>query len=432
VTVDVSAFLPADGVGAMRLAVNPVMARMKGSSILRIAADVNRLKADGRQICNLTVGDFSPAHFRIPDRLTARIQHELDQGQTNYPPADGVPELKGAILRLYDRELGLRYPEGSVCVGSGARPPIYAAWRLFTEPGDKTISFLPMWNVGYYADFCETQHVFIHTAAETNFFPTVEQVKAELPGARMMLTNSPLNPTGTIAAREVIEGIARALVAENTAREARGERPCIWVYDQVYWLLTAHDRTHFSPVQLVPEVAPWVVHVDAVSKWLAGTGVRVGWAVLPPHLQAKMKGLIGHMGAWAPKAEQLATAWFLDQPELMHAYLGDLRGAIDARLQKLYDAVVSMKQEGLPIDAIEPQGAIYMSLKVDLIGKGMQSNEEIRQWLLDEAGVAVVPFQAFDLMEDSGWFRMSVGAVGLAELDEALARLRAALRARLR
>lgn len=431
-TVDVSAFLPADGVGAMRLAVNPVMARMKGSSILRIAADVNRLKADGRQICNLTVGDFSPAHFRIPDRLTARIQHELDQGQTNYPPADGVPELKGAILRLYDRELGLRYPEGSVCVGSGARPPIYAAWRLFTEPGDKTISFLPMWNVGYYADFCETQHVFIHTAAETNFFPTVEQVKAELPGARMMLTNSPLNPTGTIAAREVIEGIARALVAENTAREARGERPCIWVYDQVYWLLTAHDRTHFSPVQLVPEVAPWVVHVDAVSKWLAGTGVRVGWAVLPPHLQAKMKGLIGHMGAWAPKAEQLATAWFLDQPELMHAYLGDLRGAIDARLQKLYDAVVSMKQEGLPIDAIEPQGAIYMSLKVDLIGKGMQSNEEIRQWLLDEAGVAVVPFQAFDLMEDSGWFRMSVGAVGLAELDEALARLRAALRARLR
>jgi len=416
----------------MRLAVNPVMARMKGSSILRIAADVNRLKADGRQICNLTVGDFSPAHFRIPDRLTARIQHELDQGQTNYPPADGVPELKGAILRLYDRELGLRYPEGSVCVGSGARPPIYAAWRLFTEPGDKTISFLPMWNVGYYADFCETQHVFIHTAAETNFFPTVEQVKAELPGARMMLTNSPLNPTGTIAAREVIEGIARALVAENTAREARGERPCIWVYDQVYWLLTAHDRTHFSPVQLVPEVAPWVVHVDAVSKWLAGTGVRVGWAVLPPHLQAKMKGLIGHMGAWAPKAEQLATAWFLDQPELMHAYLGDLRGAIDARLQKLYDAVVSMKQEGLPIDAIEPQGAIYMSLKVDLIGKGMQSNEEIRQWLLDEAGVAVVPFQAFDLMEDSGWFRMSVGAVGLAELDEALARLRAALRARLR
>ena len=429
-TVDVSAFLPADGAAAMRLAVNPVMARMKGSSILGIAADVNRLKAEGRQICNLTVGDFSPDHFRIPERLTARIQQELDAGHTNYPPADGVPQLKAAVTRLYERELGLRYPEGSVCVGSGARPPIYASWRLFTQPGDKTISFLPMWNVGYYADFCQTRHVFLRTSAEHNFFPTVDQVKAELPGARMMMTNSPLNPTGTIASQDVVAGIAQALVDDNRAREARGERPCIWIYDQVYWQLTARGQTHCSPVQLVPEVAPWVVYVDAVSKWLAGTGVRVGWAVLPPHLQAKMKGLIGHMGAWAPKAEQLATAWFLDQPELLHAYLGQLRGALDARLQKLYDAVLSMKDEGLPVDAISPQGAIYMSLRVDLIGKGFSTNEEIRQWLLDEAGVAVVPFQAFDMQEDSGWFRMSVGAVGLDELDQAMTRLRAALRVR--
>lgn len=428
-SIDITSFLPADGDTAMRLAVSPVMARMKGSAILRVAAEVNQLKAQGREVCNLTVGDFSPAFFRIPEPLTGRIQQMLAEGQTNYPPADGVPELKAAIGRLYERELGLSYPANSIVVGSGARPPIYAAWRLFTSPGCKTISFLPMWNTGYYADFSETRHVFVPTTAEANFFPTVEQVAAELPGARLMLTNSPLNPTGTMMDRSVIAGIAQALVDHNRACEARGEPPCIWIYDQVYWLLNTPDHPHYSPVTLVPEVAPWVIHVDAISKWLAGTGVRVGWGHGPPHLMAKMKELIGHMGAWAPRAEQMATAWFLDQPELLGAYLGQLKGAVNTRLDRIYQAVRAMREEGLPVDAIAPQGAIYLSFRVDLVGRGFASNEEIRRWLLNEAGVAVVPFQAFDMAEESGWFRMSVGAVGLDELDLALERLRTLLRA---
>ena len=79
-----------------------------------------------------------------------------------------------------------------------------------------------------------------------------------------------------------------------------------------------------------------------------------------------------------------------------------------------------MRERGLPVDAIAPQGAIYLSFKVDLIGRGFHSNEEIRKYLLNEAGIAVVPFQAFNLPDESGWFRMSVGAVGLDDIDRAL------------
>jgi aspartate aminotransferase len=171
------------------------------------------------------------------------------------------------------------------------------------------------------------------------------------------------------------------------------------------------------------------VHIDAISKAFAATGLRVGWAVMPPVLQGKMKALIGHMGAWAARPEQLATAWLLNHPAVITAYHTTMKAEVAARLNKLYDGISTMRAAGLPVDAIAPQGAIYLSFRVDLVGRGFDSNEAIRVYLLEKAGLAVVPFQAFDMNEDSGWFRMSIGAVSLAELDGALERMESAVRA---
>lgn len=424
-TIDVSSYLPKDAALSARQALTPTMGSLRGSTILAIAADVARLKREGREICDLTVGDFSPRQFPIPEVFTEQTIAALRGGHTNYPPADGIAELKDAITSFYARDLGLQYPAGSVVVASGARPPIYATWRLFVEPGDRTVSFLPMWNVGYYAHMCRSDHRFVPTSAETNFFPTVDQVRAELPEARLLVLNSPLNPTGTVIDPEVLRGIAEALVEENRRRGSG--RPCMLLYDQVYWMLTAAGRVHANPVALVPECAPYVVQVDAISKAFAATGLRVGWMVLPPYLQGKAKALVGHMGSWAPRPEQLATAWLLDHPDAIDTYLTTFKAGIAARLDRIYDAVQGMKARGLPVDAIAPQGAIYLSFHCDLFRWGFQTNEEIRAFLLEEAGIAVVPFQAFDLPVDTGWFRMSIGAVGLEELEAALGRLEAAL-----
>jgi aspartate aminotransferase len=124
---------------------------------------------------------------------------------------------------------------------------------------------------------------------------------------------------------------------------------------------------------------------------------------------------------------QTATAWFLEHPDEIATFQRTMLDGVFARLNKLYDGLMGMKARGLPVDAVRPQGGIYLSFRVDLIGRGFDTNEAIRKALLEDASVAVVQFQAFDLAADTGWFRMSVGAIGLGAIDEALERLESTL-----
>jgi len=417
--IEVARYLPPDHHAATEAALTPLANGMTGSMILAIARQIRELKAEGREVSDLTLGDFRPPHFHVPAELAERLQQAVRDGETYYPPPDGIPELRSAVARLYERELGLSYGPESVCIASGARPSIFAAWRLFVEPGDRTVSFVPAWNAGYYAHMAQSDHRFVTTAAEHRFFPTVDQAVEALRGARLVMLNTPLNPTGTTIPRPVMQGIAEALVEENRHRE----RPCILLLDQVYWMLRAGGAEHHNPVTLVPAAAPWVIHVDAISKWLAATGLRVGWSVLPPYLQPAMGTLIGHMGAWAPRPVQVAAAWFLDRPELLHAFVADLNERLGVRLTRLYEGICSMRARGLPVDAIPPHGAMFLCFRVDLIGRGFDTNEQIRSWLLERAGIAVIPFQAFDMPEENGWFRVAVGATDLEGIERFLERL---------
>ena len=144
--------------------------------------------------------------------------------------------------------------------------------------------------------------------------------------------------------KDVLAGIAQAIVEENRKRVAK--RPVMLLFDQVYWMLTEPGQRHWSPVELVPECAPYVIHVDAISKCFAATGLRVGWAVLPPFLQQKMKALIGHMGAWAARPEQLATAWLLNEPARIEAYMKGMQSAVSERLNTLYHGIKRMRSKG--------------------------------------------------------------------------------------
>jgi len=120
----------------------------------------------------------------------------------------------------------------------------------------------------------------------------------------------------------------------------------------------------------------------------------------------------------------VAMAALLDDDAAVSTYLTQMRERVAARLERLARGFAEMRAAGLPVDVIPPQGAIYLSVRFPIPG---QTNEQIRKRLLDEAGFAVVPFQAFGLKDDSGWFRISVGAVSLEEIDAALPRVRAAL-----
>lgn len=405
---------------------------MAGSAILGIAAHVNRLADEGRSIANFTIGDFDPAIFPIPKALEQGIVAKLQAGETRYPPAVGMPQLRSAVRAHYERHLGLSYPEGSVQVGAGARPPIYAAFESIVDAGDVVVYPVPTWNVEYYVYLRGAEGVPVVTTPETGFMPTADDLLPHLGRARVILLNSPLNPAGTVIDPELLRAIGEAIVAENARRLDEGRRPCILIYDQVYWQLTYGDYRHATPIELVPEMAKYTIMIDAISKCWAGTGLRVGWAVAPPYLTGRLKPLVGHMGAWAARAEQLATADLLDDDTTAEAYLSDFKGALQRRLGALYNGLQAMKAEGLPVDGLDPQGAIYLSARFDLHGRTVagrliDSDEALRIVLLEEAGVAVVPFTAFGYPEGSGWVRFSVGACTEADVEAALGRIKALL-----
>jgi aspartate aminotransferase len=375
------------------------------------------------------VGDFSPREFPIPTELRDFIGEALKAGETNYPPADGMPELRQAVQKFYARGLGLNYPLDGIVIASGARPIVYGTFRTVVDAGDVVVYPVPSWNNNHYCHLVGARGIPLTTRAEEGFLPTAAALQPHLHSARLLALNTPLNPAGTVLREGELRRITEAVVAENRRRADAGEKPLYLLYDQVYWMLTFGKARHETPVHLVPESAPYVIFVDGISKAFAATGLRVGWGIGPKAVIAAMRDFLGHVGAWAPRAEQVATAALLRDSTAVDAYGRRFHAELEARLDRLHQGFSAMHAEGLPVRDISPQGAIYLSVQFDLIGRrGFRTNDDVRSYLLREAGFAVVPFQAFGLTGETGWFRLSVGAVSVRDIDEALPRVRAALR----
>ncbi len=402
-----------------------------GSEILKIAADIRALQAGGTNVCNLTVGDFSTAEFRIPAFLEDNIKKAYTNGETNYPPSDGILALRKSIVRFYADWLKLEYPVESVLVTGGSRPGITATYMALVDPGDIVVYPVPSWNNNHYCHLVGAQGKSVACGHESAFLPTATQLKDVLRGARLLALNSPLNPTGTAFSKKGLEAICDLVLEENARRKDR--HPLYVMYDQVYWLLTFGSTIHENPVSLRPEMSRYTIFVDGISKPFAATGVRVGWVVGPQDIVARMMSIVGHIGAWAPRAEQVATSALLDSSDVIKTYHKDMKSGIQARLDALYNGISAMRKDGFPVDAIPPAGAIYLSARFALNGKRpptgeqLDTNEAIRKYLLQEARIAVVPFQAFGTSVEDGWFRLSVGAVSLETINAIFPRLRTAL-----
>lgn len=402
---------------------------IQGSRILKIAGDIREMLAQGEKVLNLTVGDFRPDQFPIPRALCDEIVSALRAGETNYPPAAGVAELRQAICETTREDWGLDYPVESVLVSGGARPLLYSSYMALADPGDTVIFPVPSWNNHYYVRMAAAKSVPIPVTAPKNFHLDRSDLAPHLAQARLLVLNSPLNPTGTCISRAQLQGICEAIVEENERRERTGQRAMFLVYDQVYDTQTFGDVEHVTPVGLVPEMAKYTILIDAVSKGLCGTGLRVGWALGPPPIMARLAAMAGHYGTWAPRAEQIATARFLRNRPALEAHRSWMRDALSARLGVLDRGFASMRADGLPVEHIAPQGAIYLSIRFALAGKTVaghriQSTEDLRTVLLREAGFAVVPFEAFGMPDGDGWVRVSVGAVSVDEIHEGLGRVR--------
>jgi aspartate aminotransferase len=409
-------------------------AGLTGSEILKIAAEIRAMVKDGATICNLTVGDFDPKQFPIPARLRDEVTKALAAGETNYPPSDGVPELRKAVQSYYQRELGLSYPIDSILIAGGARPVIYGIYRSLVDVGDRVVYPLPSWNNNHYVHMLGAIGVPVPCTAANRFLPTAKDLAPTLPGARLVCLNSPLNPSGTAIEPAVLQEICEAIVAENERREGTSERPLFLMYDHIYWPLSVGDVQHVTPPGLVPEMAKYTVFVDGISKAFAATGLRVGWAVGPVDVVSRMASIIGHVGAWAPRAEQVAAAVFLDDTAGQAEFRATFIAGIQRRLDALHRGFEHMRTQGLPVEVLPPLGAIYLTARIHPFGKTtadgtvLTTNDQIRRWILQTAQMGVVPFQAFGVPEETGWFRLSVGAASEAAIADAMPKLERALK----
>ncbi len=424
-------FFPTDAerTAAMAQSFSDMAQGMQPSRILVIAYAVRAAIESGAPVANFTVGDFAPAQFQVPPLLKRAIVEAVEADRTNYPPAFGIPELRAAIRGHYAATLGLDYPEEAIVVASGARPALYAAYRCLLSPGETVVTPAPSWNNDNFSQLVGAKHVVVQSRPEDAFMPTAERLAPAIRDARLLVLNSPMNPAGTMMRRAQMKAICQLVLDENRRRDAAGERSLYLVYDQVYRMLTFGDLEHVTPVGVMPEMARYTLFCDAISKSFAATGLRVGWIIAPPFIADRVKALMTHVGAWAPRPEQHATAALLADDGAIADYLAGFKGAIRARLDRLHDAFAAWRAEGLPVDAIAPEGAIYLSVHFDLEGRpDFPDEDSVRLWLLEEAGCALVPFSAFGDHHNRGWFRFSVGAVGLDEIDACLARLYPALK----
>lgn len=390
-------------------------------AISNLSEKIDKKRQQGEKIFNFTLGDFSPQYFAIPSELEDEIITAYREKHTNYSFVGGIKELRVAIANYIKTFEQFDYDPDEIIVTSGARPLIYLLFKTLVDPGEKIIHTVPSWNNHPFIELAGAIPVVIKTKPENNFLITAEDLKPHLKEAVLITINSPLNPGGTVFNRQALKEILDLIVAENKARAKHNQKPLYVFFDIIYWVLTYNGIKCDNPITLNPEIRDYVVFIDGISKCFAATGVRVGWAFGSKHIIEKMRSMLAHIGAWAPKPEQIGTTRYLQKHDAIAIFLSNFKSEILTRLNIFYTAIQKLKKSGYKVDAIEPQGAIYLSIKLDLIGaktkdnKTLETVDDILAYLLEDAKVALVPFYFFGMEKNFPWFRLSVGTCSVDE-----------------
>ena len=403
-----------------------------GSEIVKLGNAISERIRNGEHIYNYTIGDFNPAIFPIPSELENLIVQAYKEKQTNYPPGDGVFELREAVSYFLKEWEGLDYDVSEIQIASGGRPLIYTIFKTLIDAGDKVIYAAPSWNNNHYTMMTGGEHCIIECLPENNFMPTAADIKIHLKGATLLCLCTPQNPTGTTLNKENLAEICDLILQENATR-GNDEKKLYVMFDQMYWTLTFGETQHYNPVNLRPAMKEFTIFVDGISKAFSATGVRVGWAMGPAEIINKMKALLSHLGAWAPMPEQKAVAKYLLDKQNIENYFLWFKAEIEIRLSKVYNGIIALKSKGYNVDAIAPQAAIYLTIKIDLVGKKtasgkiLEQQSDVTDYLLSEAKLAIVPFSAFGASANSCWYRVSVGVIKLDEIETVMQMLEDAM-----
>ncbi|GAA4844653.1 pyridoxal phosphate-dependent aminotransferase [Saccharopolyspora rosea] len=363
------------------------------SATLAVDAKAKALKAAGRPVIGFGAGE---PDFPTPQPIVdAAIAACSDPKNHRYSPAAGLPELREAIAEKTARDSGYRVQPSQVLVTNGGKQAVYQAFQTLLDPGDEVLLPAPYWTTYPEAiTLAGGVPVVVPTDDSTGYLASVEQLEAaRTPRTKVLLFNSPSNPTGAIYPPEQVEAIGRWAVEHG-----------IWVItDEIYEHLVYGDARHVSMPVVVPELADSCVVLNGVAKTYAMTGWRVGWMIGPADVIKAATNLQSHLSSNVANVSQRAA---LQAVSGSLDAVADMRAAFDRRRRTIVDLLSAIPGVSCP----EPQGAFYAYPSVKgLLGKEIrgvrpQTSVELAELVLEHAEVAVVPGEAFGT---PGYFRLS-------------------------
>ncbi len=359
--------------------------RVKPSATIAVTQKARDLKAKGREIISLSVGE---PDFDTPDNVKEAAIAAIRRGETKYTPVSGIVPLREAVARKFKRENNLDYRPAQTIVGTGGKQILFNAFLATCNPGDEVVIPAPYW-VSYpdMVLIAGGTPVIVQTSLENNFKLQAEDLeRAITPRTKWVLLNSPSNPSGAAYTRVEMKALTDVLM----------RHPDVWVLtDDIYEHLVYGDFVFCTPAEVEPNLVDRTLTMNGVSKSYAMTGWRIGFAAGPDRLIKAMDMLQGQQTSGACSIAQWASVEALDGPQ---DFIPMSRKVFEGRR----DLVVSMLNQAKGLQCPSPEGAFYVYPScADLIGKTapsgkrIETDEDFVTELLDAEGVAAVHGSAF-------------------------------------
>ncbi|MCG1009110.1 pyridoxal phosphate-dependent aminotransferase [Salinicoccus sp. ID82-1] len=373
------------------------------SQTLAITAKSRELKAQGVDVISLSAGE---PDFNTPEEIIEKTYKALNEGQTKYTSASGINELKEAIVRKMKDDNGLDYDASEIFVGSGAKHVLYNLFQATLDAGDEVLIPTPYW-VSYteQVKLAEGKPVIMHTDESTSFKMTPEIIEAHRTDkTRMLLLNSPSNPSGMVYTEEELKNLAEYL--EKT--------DIVVVADEIYETLV-YDRPHISIASFSDKMKQNTIVINGVSKSHAMTGWRIGYACGDRDVMKAMTDLTSHSTSNPATPSQWAA---VAAYEMDPSYLEEYNRTFNERRDRAYEKLMEIPY----IDCIKPEGAFYLfpNFKECAQKCGFQDVDQFVTALLEEQYVAVVPGSGFGSPDN---IRLSY-SLSIEDMAEALDRIR--------
>lgn len=383
--------------------------QIKPAATIMVSMKAAELRAQGRDIISLGFGE---PDFDTPDHIKQAAIEAIWAGKTKYPPVDGIPELKNAIIRKLRVENHLEYDNQQIIVSNGAKQSIFNLLVSLLNPGDEVILPAPYW-VSYpdMIKLADGQPVILNATEASEFKISAKQLESSLTEqTRLLIINSPSNPTGKVYSAQEYRALADVLLENPKVMIV-----CDDIYEHIYW----GEKPFHTLLNVCPELSERTVIINGVSKAYAMTGWRIGYAAGPREMITAMRKVQGQSTSGACSISQAAATAALEGPQ---DCILEMRTEYKRRYEYLLEALNQI--DGVSCEDCDGAFYAFPSFK-DVIERmpDIRDDVELAAWMLENAGVGMVPGTAFGA---PGHLRLSF-ATSMENLQTCIKNIRKAI-----